>query len=313
MAYIGNSASISQYAPQVAYFSGNGSTTAFTLPVGVVSSAQILVFVANVPQNPSSAYTVSGTTLTFTSAPPTGTNNVWVEYTSLQTNTVTVSPGSTIQTPTLVSPITTGSVSQITTYTSGSGTYTVPTNARYLHVTMVGGGGGGAGSDATGGLGGTGGNTTFGTATASGGTGGVVNGPYGGAGGTATLGTITGINITGGNGDGPVSGGTYPKGGIGGSTALGGAGSGAGGTTAAVGGTAKANTGGGGGGASCITASTFAGSGGGAGAYISGLITSPAASYSYSVGAGGTAGTAGTTGFAGGAGGSGVIIVTAFF
>jgi hypothetical protein len=93
MAYIGNSASISQYAPQVAYFSGNGSTTAFTLPVGVVSSAQILVFVANVPQNPSSAYTVSGTTLTFTSAPPTGTNNVWVEYTSLQTNTIAPSAG----------------------------------------------------------------------------------------------------------------------------------------------------------------------------------------------------------------------------
>ena len=94
MAYIGNNLTVSQYAPQIAYFSGNGSTTAFTLPQSVVSSAQILVFVANVPQNPSSAYTVSGTTLTFTSAPPTGTNNVWVEYTSLQTNTVAPSVGS---------------------------------------------------------------------------------------------------------------------------------------------------------------------------------------------------------------------------
>jgi Chaperone of endosialidase len=93
MTYIGNNLTIQQYAPQIAYFSGNGSTTAFTLPQAVVSSAQILVFVANVPQNPSSAYTVSGTTLTFTSAPPSGTNNVWVEYTSLQTNTVVPSYG----------------------------------------------------------------------------------------------------------------------------------------------------------------------------------------------------------------------------
>ena len=93
MAYVGNDLTVQQYAPQIAYFSGNASTTAFTLPQAVVSSAQILVFVANVPQNPSSAYTVSGTTLTFTSAPPTGTNNVWVEYTSLQTNTVVPSYG----------------------------------------------------------------------------------------------------------------------------------------------------------------------------------------------------------------------------
>ena len=94
MAYLGNSLTVQQYAPQVAYFSGNGSTTAFTLPTAVVSASQIIVVVANVPQNPSSAYTVSSTTLTFTSAPPTGTNNVWVEYTSLQTNLVSPVAGS---------------------------------------------------------------------------------------------------------------------------------------------------------------------------------------------------------------------------
>jgi hypothetical protein len=98
MAYVGNNLTVQQYAPQIAYFSGNGSTTAFTLPQAVVSSAQILVFVANVAQNPSSAYTVSGTTLTFTSAPPSGTNNVWVEYTSLQTNLVSPVAGSVTNT-----------------------------------------------------------------------------------------------------------------------------------------------------------------------------------------------------------------------
>jgi hypothetical protein len=93
MPYLGNSLTVQQYAPQIAYFSGNGSTTAFTLPVAVVSAAQIIVAVDNVIQNPSSAFSVSGTTITFTSAPLTGTNNIWVEYTSLQTNTIAPSAG----------------------------------------------------------------------------------------------------------------------------------------------------------------------------------------------------------------------------
>jgi hypothetical protein len=93
MAYLGNNLTVQQYAPQVAYFSGNGSTTSFTLPVAVVSAAQIIVTVDNVIQNPSSAYTVSGSTLTFTSAPLSGTNNIWVEYTSLQTNFIQPAAG----------------------------------------------------------------------------------------------------------------------------------------------------------------------------------------------------------------------------
>lgn len=93
MAYIGNNTTIQQYAPTISYFNGNGSTTVFTLPISVASAAQILVFIENVPQNPATAFTVSGTTLTFTSAPPSGTNNVWVEYTSLQTNSIAPSQG----------------------------------------------------------------------------------------------------------------------------------------------------------------------------------------------------------------------------
>ena len=85
MAYLGNSLTVQQYAPTITYFNGNGSQTVFTLPIAVVSAAQILVVVGNVPQNPATAFTVSGTTITFTSAPPSGTNNIWVEYTSLTT------------------------------------------------------------------------------------------------------------------------------------------------------------------------------------------------------------------------------------
>lgn len=107
MAYIGNNLTIQQYAPQVAYFNGTGSQTAFTLPQAVVSAAQIIVAIENVIQNPSSAFTVSGTTLTFTSAPPSGTNNIWVEYTSLQTNTVVPSSG-TVGQAQMASPTGTG-------------------------------------------------------------------------------------------------------------------------------------------------------------------------------------------------------------
>ena len=204
----------------------------------------------------------------------------------------------------------------VTSYTSGSGTYTTPANCKFLIVKMVGGGGGGSGSGSTGGAGGAGGNTTFGTATANGGSGGVVNSSVGGAGGAATIGSISGIAVTGGTGDSGVTldtNNTYPKGGMGSASPLGGAGAGSGGSAAGAGGAAQANTGSGGGGAGSARLGVFAGTGGGAGAYIDGLITSPGASYSYAVGAGGTAGTAGTNGQAGGAGGSGAIHIFAYF
>ena len=58
------------------YFSGNASTTAFTLSRPVASVAQVQAVISNVPQNPGDAFTVSGNTITFTSVPPTGTNNI---------------------------------------------------------------------------------------------------------------------------------------------------------------------------------------------------------------------------------------------
>ena len=55
-------------------FSGDASTTAFTLDIAPSSVFDIEVFVENVRQDPNSAYNLSGTTLTFTGAPPSGTN-----------------------------------------------------------------------------------------------------------------------------------------------------------------------------------------------------------------------------------------------
>lgn len=62
-------------------FNGDGSTTAFTLSQAVGSVNDIEVLVDNVQQSPyDSSYSVSGTTLTFSGAPATGTNNVYVIY-----------------------------------------------------------------------------------------------------------------------------------------------------------------------------------------------------------------------------------------
>ena len=63
-------------------FNGNGSTTAFTLTEVPASNTaeNFMVFVDNVYQRHGSsyAYTVSGSTLTFTSAPASGTNNIQI-------------------------------------------------------------------------------------------------------------------------------------------------------------------------------------------------------------------------------------------
>ena len=62
-------------------FNGDGSTVAFTLSQTVSSVNDIEVLVDNVQQSPyDSSYSVNGTTLTFSGAPSTGTNNVYVIY-----------------------------------------------------------------------------------------------------------------------------------------------------------------------------------------------------------------------------------------
>ena len=78
MAYLGASPPAVFSAPTKDVFSGDGSTTIFTLGKSAGSAATIDVFVANVRQEPSVAYTTSDRTLTFTSAPASGTNNIYV-------------------------------------------------------------------------------------------------------------------------------------------------------------------------------------------------------------------------------------------
>jgi len=321
MAFIGNTNTTQAFTPAVDYFSGNGSTTAFTLSRPVASVAQVQAVVNNVAQNPSDAFTVSGSTITFTSAPSSGTNNIYVYYTSPITQVIAPGQG-TVTTTSLTSgftlPVSFGGTGlntvphTVQVFTSSSGTYTTPTNCRAILIELVGGGGGGGGGSQgslDGGTGGAGGSSTFGTLT-SGGGGGGLNSSLG-AGGTASGGDLNIVGARGNCGGAGVNGAVQGTGGVGGASYFGGAG---GGFYTAAGAAGATNSGSGGGGGGCgATSAPYGGSGGASAGYVRKMINSPAATYSYAIGAGGTAGTAGTSGFAGGAGGSGVIFVTEYY
>jgi hypothetical protein len=93
MSYIGSTPTTQSFIAGTDYFNGTGSQTAFTLSRNVVSANDIQATVNNVVQQPNDAYTVSGTTITFTSAPSAGTQNVYVRYLSTTTQSITPSQG----------------------------------------------------------------------------------------------------------------------------------------------------------------------------------------------------------------------------
>lgn len=86
MSYIGNTPFTAAFL--VDTFSGNGSTVAFTMSVAPANTSSILVAVTGVVQDPST-YSVSGTTLTFSAAPPSGTSNISVRYLGIPASGVT--------------------------------------------------------------------------------------------------------------------------------------------------------------------------------------------------------------------------------
>lgn len=93
MSYIGSTPTSQNFISGTDYFNGDGSTTAFTLTRTVNSVNDVEVVINNVVQQPSTAYTLSGTTITFTSAPSSGTSNIYVRYLSTTTQSITPSQG----------------------------------------------------------------------------------------------------------------------------------------------------------------------------------------------------------------------------
>jgi|10_taG_2_1085330.scaffolds.fasta_scaffold04851_7 hypothetical protein len=89
MAYIGNEPTSNFASVTKDLFSGDGSTVAFTLSK-VATTNGVAVFVENVRQEPTIAYAVSGTTLTFTAAPVTSSgNNIYVLHHNAVASTAT--------------------------------------------------------------------------------------------------------------------------------------------------------------------------------------------------------------------------------
>jgi len=79
MAYLGNPPAEAYTNTVKDSFNGDGSTTAFTLSQPSTTN-NLRVVVENVIQDPTVAYSCSGTTLTFTSAPPSGTANIYAVH-----------------------------------------------------------------------------------------------------------------------------------------------------------------------------------------------------------------------------------------
>ena len=129
-------------------FTGTGSQTAFTLSAAMSNQNNAIVTVNGLVQKPVTHYTISGTTLTFTSAPYL---NASIEVRNIEFGS---GVGSNIQTRTIL--------------TSGSGTYTTPSTVAWLRIRMVGGGAGGT-AGGGGSVGSPGIDTTFGSFTAGGG------------------------------------------------------------------------------------------------------------------------------------------------
>ena len=120
MAYLGNESINRSLGTSKDSFSGDGSTTAFSMSKSVLLVTDIEVFVDNVQQEPTTAYTVSATTLTFTEAPANGTNNVYVIHRIGNNDSMTIQSGisATLSDATISGTLT---VSSGTLTVSGSG------------------------------------------------------------------------------------------------------------------------------------------------------------------------------------------------
>jgi hypothetical protein len=195
----------------------------------------------------------------------------------------------------------------------GTGTYTTPANVLSLDITMTGGGGGGEGSGTTHGNGGAGTDTCWNTTGAActtpvydagGASGG--NATTGGPGGITSGSATCDIGLSGTRGSSTNGAATTSAGGQGGGNPFGPGG--AGGAPGTGGFAGPVNSGNGGGGAA-DNGTAGPGAGGGGSAYCTVHISAPAATYTYTVGAGGSAGTAGTGGTAGSVGAIGGIWV----
>ena len=93
MSYIGNTPTSIAFLTDT--FSGDGTTVGYTMTAAPANTSSIIVAVTGVLQDPST-YSVSGTTLTFSAAPPSGTSNISVRYLGIPASGVTTTAYRTV-------------------------------------------------------------------------------------------------------------------------------------------------------------------------------------------------------------------------
>jgi len=81
MAYIGNEPGVGSFIIATERFNGTGACTQFTISqTGISDANAIEVIVSSVQQDPINSYSIASGVITFTEAPPTGTQNIIVAY-----------------------------------------------------------------------------------------------------------------------------------------------------------------------------------------------------------------------------------------
>jgi len=81
MSYIGNEPGVGNFIVATERFNGTGSCTQFTITqTGIQDANTIDVIVSNVVQDPINSYSITDGVITFTEAPPSGSQNIIVRY-----------------------------------------------------------------------------------------------------------------------------------------------------------------------------------------------------------------------------------------
>lgn len=144
MAYIGAIATSTNQAIVTDVFNGNGTNTQFSLSRSIYNAKDIEVTVNNVQQNPfDGSYSVSGQTLTFSGAPSSGANNIYVVYRAGITGLTTPSENSVATVSIQANAVTTAKLSDsgVTAGTYGNTTsipvITVDSKGRTTNVATV--------------------------------------------------------------------------------------------------------------------------------------------------------------------------------
>ena len=114
-------------------FTPNGSTTVFTLTNPVATANDLEVFVGNVRQEPTTAYTAAGTTLTMSEAPDTGLNFYVINKSFAQVTTNT--PDNSVSTAKLINDAVTSA--KIATDAVGSDALDLTANYTFTGTTVT--------------------------------------------------------------------------------------------------------------------------------------------------------------------------------